>query len=238
MINTFSEMKINKLNNYSSDDRESHLDLLLCMRDHLKEVRNCKVINRESVAVQQRLVVIDCRLRNCRRSKKTRMDPKIKWWKLKKEELRVWFKERVLEAVMLHEDVQEWWTKNSKVQERVKINKEAKKKADLSGHEQDKENYKQARKEERRAVAKAKAETLNKVYKEMEKPEGEKKILRNAKAQDAASKNLTQIRQIKDSNVNPCKIFSNMREQRAIQDDMDLILHRSTGAKAFLSENS
>ncbi|XP_068228009.1 uncharacterized protein [Palaemon carinicauda] len=78
--------------------------------------------------------------------------------------------------------------------------KEAKKKADLSVQEQDKENSKQAKKEARRAVAKVKADTLNEVYKEMEIPEGEKKILGIAKARDAASKDLTQIRKIKDSN--------------------------------------
>ncbi|XP_068250581.1 uncharacterized protein [Palaemon carinicauda] len=134
------------------------------------------------------------------------MDPKNMWWKLKEAELRVLFKERLLEAVRLHEDVQEWWTKNSKVilrisgevlgktsgrritndkelwwwndevQERVKTKKEAKKKVDLSGQEQDKENYKEAKKETR-AVAKGKAEKLNEVYKEMETPEGQKKIL-------------------------------------------------------------
>ncbi|XP_068234288.1 MAP7 domain-containing protein 2-like [Palaemon carinicauda] len=104
------------------------------------------------------------------------MDPKIKWWKLEEEELKVLFQERVLEA------------------------KEAKKKVDLSRQEQDIENYKQAKKEARRAVAKAKAEPSNEVYEKMETPEREKKILRIAKARDAASKDLTQIRQIKDSN--------------------------------------
>ena len=48
--------------------------------------------------MQHRMVVIDCRLRNCRKSKKLRMDPKIKWWRLKDTELRAIFKERVLEA--------------------------------------------------------------------------------------------------------------------------------------------
>ncbi|XP_068209195.1 uncharacterized protein [Palaemon carinicauda] len=86
------------------------------------------------------------------------------------------------------------------MQERLKTKKEAKKKAALSGQEKDKENYKQAEKEARRAVAKTKAETLNEVYKKMETPEGEKKILQIAKARDAASKDLTHIRQIKDSN--------------------------------------
>ncbi|XP_068200663.1 uncharacterized protein [Palaemon carinicauda] len=165
MINTFFEKKINRLITYSNGDRESHIDLLLCKRDHLTEVRNCKVINGEGVPAQHRLVIIDCRLKNCRRSIKMRMDPKIKWWKLKEEELRALFKERLLEAVRLHEDVQEWWTENSKgilrigeevlgkssgrrppndkeswwcndeLQEQVKTKKEAKKKADLSGQE-------------------------------------------------------------------------------------------------------
>ncbi|XP_068233583.1 uncharacterized protein [Palaemon carinicauda] len=109
MINTFFEKKINRLITYSSGGRESQINLLLCKRDHLKEVRNGK-----SVAAQHRLVVINRRLRNCK-SKKTRMAPKIKWWKLKEAEMRVLFKERVLEAVRLHEDVQQWWIENSKV---------------------------------------------------------------------------------------------------------------------------
>ncbi|XP_068204664.1 chromatin assembly factor 1 subunit A-like [Palaemon carinicauda] len=94
----------------------------------------------------------------------------------------------------LNDKVSWWW--NDEVQERVK----PRKKANLSGQVQDKENYKQAKKEARRAVAKAKTETLSEVYKERETSEGEKKILRIAKARDAASKNLTQIIQIKDSN--------------------------------------
>ncbi|XP_068247995.1 uncharacterized protein [Palaemon carinicauda] len=114
MINTFFENKINTPITYSSDGRESQIDLLVCKKDHLEEVRNCKVINGESLAAQQSLVVIDCRLRNCMRRKKKRMDPKIKWWKLKEEELRVLFKEIVLEEVRLQEDVQEWWTENRK----------------------------------------------------------------------------------------------------------------------------
>ncbi|XP_068245557.1 uncharacterized protein [Palaemon carinicauda] len=114
MINTF-EKKINRLITYSKSGRESQIDLLQCKRDHLTEVKNCKVINGVSVGAQHRLVVIDCRLRNCRKSKTTRMDPKIKRWKLKEAELRVLFMKRVLEAIRLHEDVQEWCTENSKM---------------------------------------------------------------------------------------------------------------------------
>ncbi|XP_068240952.1 uncharacterized protein [Palaemon carinicauda] len=86
------------------------------------------------------------------------------------------------------------------MQKWVKTKKEAKKKTDLSGKEQDKENYKQTKKKTRGAVAKAKAEKLNEVYKAIETPAGEEKILQNARARDAASKDLAQIGQIKDSN--------------------------------------
>ena len=230
LVNTFFEKKVSRLITYRSGGRESQIDLLMCRRDHLKEISNCKVINGESVAAQHRMVLIDCRLRNCKKSKKLRMEPKIKWWRLKDTELRAVFKERVLAEIRVYEDVQVWWTENSEVilrigeevlgkssgrkppndkeswwwneevQEWVRNKKAAKKKADLSGLEQDKVDYKQAKKEASRAVAKAKAETLNEVYEELETPEGEKKILRIAKARDAASKDLSQIRQIKDNN--------------------------------------
>ena len=44
LVNTF-EKKANRLITYSSGGRESQINLLLCKRDHLKEVSNCKVIN-------------------------------------------------------------------------------------------------------------------------------------------------------------------------------------------------
>ncbi|XP_068241080.1 uncharacterized protein [Palaemon carinicauda] len=104
----------------------------------------------------------------------------------------------VTTGVILLVSGESWWW-NDEVQERVKTKKNAKKKSDLCGQEQDKENYKQAKKETRRAVAKAKPEILNEMNKEKETP-GEKKILRIAKARDTVSEDLTQIRQIKESN--------------------------------------
>lgn len=47
-------------------------------------------------------------------------------------------------------------------------------------------------------MAIAKAKELEEVYKELETPEGEKKIYRIAKARDLASKDLTHIRQVKN----------------------------------------
>ena len=115
LVNTFFEKRVSQLITYRSGGRESQIDLLLCRRDHLKEIKNCKVINGESVAAQHRMVVIDCKLRNCRKSKNVRAEPKIKWWRLKDGELKTRFKERLLEEIRLHEDVQRWWTENSEL---------------------------------------------------------------------------------------------------------------------------
>ncbi|XP_008477894.1 uncharacterized protein LOC103514769 [Diaphorina citri] len=73
-----------------------------------------------------------------------------------------------------------------------------KKKWDLSGRDEDKREYREANKESKKAVAIAKAKELEEVYKELETPEGEKKIYRIAKARDLASKDLTHIRQVKN----------------------------------------
>ena len=58
--------------------------------------------------------------------------------------------------------------------------------------------YRQANKEAKKEVARSKAPSMDEVYKELETPEGERKIYRIAKARDKSAKDFTQIRQIKD----------------------------------------
>ncbi|KAG8238180.1 hypothetical protein J437_LFUL014056 [Ladona fulva] len=82
---------------------------------HLKEVRNCKVINGESVAPQHRLLVADCDIKIRKRMKQKCIGPqKIKWWKLKEEGPKNEFLQKVLSELKSPEDVQEWWENNSK----------------------------------------------------------------------------------------------------------------------------
>ena len=59
IVNTFSEKRPNHIVTYKSGGRESQTDYLMCRRQHLNEVNNCKVINGESVAVQHRVLVLD-----------------------------------------------------------------------------------------------------------------------------------------------------------------------------------
>jgi hypothetical protein len=58
-------------------------DRVIDFAQHLREVRNCKVINGESVAPQQRLLVVDSTSNMTKKKEPKTKPPKIKWWKLK-----------------------------------------------------------------------------------------------------------------------------------------------------------
>ena len=156
------------------------------------------------------------------------MTPKIKWWRLKEENLKIQFREKVLSERRLLENVQEWWEENStvivragqevlgmttgrrppgdketwwwndEVKDAIRAKKEAKKKWEASGRQEEREIYKQANKGAKKEVARSKAHAMDEVNKELETPEGERKIYRIAKARDKSAKDFTQIRQIKD----------------------------------------
>ena len=53
-------------------------------------------------------------------------------------------------------------------------------------------------KEEKKTVAISKSHAMDKVYKELETPKGERNIYRTAKARDKSDNDITQIRRIKD----------------------------------------
>ena len=54
IVSTFFEKRPNHLVTYKSGGRESQIDFLMCRRQQLNEVNNCKVINGKSVAAQHR----------------------------------------------------------------------------------------------------------------------------------------------------------------------------------------
>ena len=59
IVNAFFEKRPNHLVAYKSGGRESQIDFLMCRRQQLNEVKNCKVINGKSVAAQHRMLVLD-----------------------------------------------------------------------------------------------------------------------------------------------------------------------------------
>ena len=72
------------------------------------------------------------------------------------------------------------------MQEMIKAKKVAKKIWETSRRQEDKDIYRQANKAAKKAVATNKALAMNELYEELETPEGERKIVRIAKARDKA----------------------------------------------------
>ncbi|XP_049958277.1 uncharacterized protein LOC126474842 [Schistocerca serialis cubense] len=138
------------------------------------------------------------------------------------------FGEKVLGKVELAESVQEWWKINSAVIRKtgeevfgltsgrgvpkdkeawwwneevlkvVKEKKDAKRKWDVSRSAEDGQAYKSAKKEAKRAVAKAKAESVREAYEQLQKNQDMRQLIRIGKSRDKASKDLTAIKQMKD----------------------------------------
>ena len=61
------------------------MDSIICRREFLKEIEDCKVIAGDNVAKQLRLLVCRMTLETRKRSI-AKTEPRIKWWKLKKED--------------------------------------------------------------------------------------------------------------------------------------------------------
>ena len=93
LVNTFFEKKVNQFVVYNSGGRESQIDVLMCRRCHLKDVLNCKVINGEAVAAQHRVLVMDWEIQRGKKRKLEQATPRIKWWRLREDNLKVQFKD-------------------------------------------------------------------------------------------------------------------------------------------------
>ena len=170
----------------------------MCRRQQLNEVKNCNVINGESVATQHRVLVLGWEIKCSKRRIPEQVTPKIKWWRLKEENLKIQFREKVLNERRLLENVQEWWEENSTVilragqemlgmttrrrppgdketwwwndgvKDAIRAKKEAKKNWETSGRQEERDIYRQANKAAKKEVAISKAHAMDEVYKELE----------------------------------------------------------------------
>ncbi|KAK3544839.1 hypothetical protein QTP86_027513 [Hemibagrus guttatus] len=211
---------------YKSGGRRTQVHYILCRRGNLKEISDCKVVVGESVARQHRMVVCRMTLMVCKK-KRSEIEKKTKWWKLKKEECCEEFRQKLRQAlggqVVLpddwettaeviretgrkvlgvssgrrKEDKETWWW-NEEVQDSIQRKRLAKKKWDMDRTEENRQEYKELQRRVKREVSKAKQKAYDELYTRLDTREGEKDLYRLARQRDRDGKDVQQVRVIKD----------------------------------------
>ncbi|KAK3518110.1 hypothetical protein QTP70_033330, partial [Hemibagrus guttatus] len=226
VVNTYFQKREEHRVTYKSGCRRTQVDYILCRRGNLKEISDCKVVVGESVARQHRMVVCRMTLMVCK-MKRSKIEKKTKWWKLKKEECCEEFRQKLRQAlggqVVLpddwettaeviretgrkvlgvssgwrKEDKETWWW-NEEVQDSIQRKRLAKKKWDMDRTEENRQEYKELQRRVKREVSKAKQKAYEELYTRLDTREGEKDLYRLARQRDRDGKDVQQVRVIKD----------------------------------------
>ncbi|KAK3555192.1 hypothetical protein QTP86_010486 [Hemibagrus guttatus] len=226
VVNTYFQKREEHRVTYKSGGRRTQVDYILCRRGNLKEISDCKVVVGESVARQHRMVVCRMTLMVCKK-KRSKIEKKTKWWKLKKEECCEEFRQKLRQAlggqVVLpddwettaemimdtgrkvlgvssgrrKEDKETWWW-NEEVQDSIQRKRLAKKKWDMDRTEENRQEYKELQRRVKREVSKAKQKAYDELYTRLDTREGEKDLYRLARQRDRDGKDVQQGRVIKD----------------------------------------
>ncbi|KAK3522406.1 hypothetical protein QTP86_009978 [Hemibagrus guttatus] len=224
VVNTYFQKREEHRVTYKSGGRRAQVDYILCRRGNLKEISDCKVVVGESVARQHRMVLCRMTLMVCKK-KRSEIEKKTKWWKLKKEECCEEFRQKLRQAlggqVVLpddwettaeviretgrkvlglssgrrKEDKETWWW-NEEVQDSIQRKRLAKKKWDRT--EENRQECKELQRRVKREVSKAKLKAYDELYTRLETREGEKDLYRLARQRDRDGKDVQQVRVIKD----------------------------------------
>ncbi|KAK3540502.1 hypothetical protein QTP70_032462 [Hemibagrus guttatus] len=226
VVNTYFQKREEHRVTYKSGGRRTQVDYILCRRGNLKEISDCKVVVGESVARQHRMVVCRMTLMVCKK-KRSKIEKKTKWWKLKKEECCEEFRQKLRQAlggqVLLpddweataeviretgrkvlgvssgrrKEDKETWWW-NEEVQDSIQRKRLAKKKWDMDRTEENRQEYKELQRRVKREVSKAKLKAYDELYTRLDTRERQKDLYRLARQRDRDGKDVQQVRVIKD----------------------------------------
>lgn len=229
ITNTFFRKRESHLITYESGGRKTQIDYWLLKRTDLKLAMDCKVIPSDILAPQHRLLILDLRMKlKVKRVPKTG-PPRIKWWNLsrRQEQLREALQEitpddgenvnerwnniagkvRAVASEKLgrtkpgkrYIEKEVWWW-NEEVQEMARKKKRLFRIWRRSQDTNDRQRYKEAKLETKRAVARAKESYYAGVYDELTAPGGANKVYRLAKARHRATEDFSQASNIKDEN--------------------------------------
>ncbi|XP_046862544.1 uncharacterized protein LOC124456042 [Xenia sp. Carnegie-2017] len=200
VVNTFFTQRDGNTYTYKSGLSQTVIDFIMIRRDDLGDVKNCKVIPGEEIALQHILVVMDCKIKKRRRIRRER-PKKINWWKLHNEEGDE-LESKITEMLMEQSMVGDWkWNEtypnilkaaketlgNEEVQEAVKKKKEAFKRWKRSGLEEDRETLREMNKISKEKCAIVREKGQEQLYKDLEQ-NGPKRIYKLAKTRQRRAK--------------------------------------------------
>ena len=228
VANTFFRKRESHLVTYHSGQHSSQIDFVLTRKADRRACLDCKVIPGECIVQQHKLVVADFRFRGCAHKKKCANIARTKWWKLKgttshdfRDKLieegpwtdgddanTMWEKMstciRDVAAKVFgvtkgnrREPKDTWWW-TEEVQKAIKEKKECYKQLHREKTAENVEKYKVAKKNAKRAVSEAKSRAYDDLYHKLGTKEGEKDIYKMAKLRERKTRDLSQVKCIKD----------------------------------------
>jgi hypothetical protein len=213
---------------FHSGQYSSQIDFILARREDRRACLDCKVISGECVVPQHKLVVADFRFRVRAHRDKHAKIARTKWWKLRGEEAQtfkermlgeepweegtnvddMWLKMAICVRKVASEvfgvsrggkqEVKETWWWNDEVQRAIKEKKECFKRIHLDKSATNIEEYRLAKRSAKRAVSVAKGQAFDDIYQRLGMKEGEKDIYRIARTRERKTRDINQIKCIKD----------------------------------------
>jgi hypothetical protein len=228
LANTLFRKRESHLVTFHSGQYSSQIDFILARREDRSACLDCKVIPGECVVPQHKLVVADFHFRVRAHRDKCAKIARTKWWKLRGEEAQtfkermlgerpweegadvddMWLKMATCVRKVASEvfgvsrggkkEVKETWWLNEEVQRAIKKKKECFKRLHLDKSATNIEGYRLVKRSAKRAVSVAKGQAFDNLYQWLGTKEGEKDIYRIARARERKTRDINQIKCIKD----------------------------------------
>jgi hypothetical protein len=204
VANTLFRKRVSHLVTFSSGQHCSQIDFILARREDRHICLDCKVILGECVVPQHKLVVADFRFRVRLQQSKRVQVPKTKWWKLKEEAakmstcIRKVASEEFGVTIGGKRETKETWWWNEKVQNAIKEKKECFSRMHLDKSVDNVERYKVAKKTVKWMVSEARGQMHDGLYQRLGTKEGEKNIYRMVKSRERKTRDIIQVKCIKD----------------------------------------
>ncbi|KAH1222102.1 Craniofacial development protein 2 [Glycine max] len=228
IANTWFKKREEHLITYKSGGTCSQIDFFLIRKSDRKYCLNCKVIPGESLTTQHRVLVMDVRIRDRAKRRSPMVAPRIKWWHLKGEkqgifQQKIWegwcgqsqgsandmwnkmsqeiikvAKETLGESRGFGPRGKESWWWNENVQSKVRVKKECFKEWSRCRNSETWDKYKIARNETKKAVSEARAQAFDGLYQALGTRDGERSIYRLAKGRERKTRDLDQVKCVKD----------------------------------------